>query len=200
MKKLLFKSVLTLFSITAFSQTILTKEERSKASDHLRKTETELVQTIKGLSEQQLNFKSDQDSWSIAECLEHLAISEQNLTGMLQESLKQDTNPSNRKNLAMNDEQLLTLISSRDKKVKTRKEFEPTNSFEGFNDALQSFRERRKNTIMYVKSTNDDLRNHFLEFPFGLIDSYQTILFMSSHTKRHTDQIIEIKENASFPN
>ena len=47
--------------------------------------------------------------------------------------------------------------------------------------------------------TEDDLRNRYFDFPFGKADSYQIILFLSGHTKRHTDQIKEVIANEKFP-
>lgn len=182
----------------SFAQTTISVEERKKALTHLKSTQNELVSLVNGLTEDQVNFKPD-DSWSIAECLEHIAISEKNLIGMIHSGLESESNPSKRSEVAMSDEQILGLITSREQKVKTRKEFEPTNSFGGFNGSIKAFRDRRKSNMKFVKSTDADLRNHYLQFPFGLIDTYQGILFMSGHTERHTAQIKEIMNHANFP-
>jgi hypothetical protein len=72
-------------------------------------------------------------------------------------------------------------------------------TFGSFESTLDEFRIKRDNNINYIKTTADDLRNHFNDFPFGKIDSYQTILFMAGHSKRHTEQIAEIMNDASFP-
>src|SRR5215218_1738793 len=34
---------------------------------------------------------------------------------------------------------------------------------------------KRDASIEYIKSTSDDLRNHYNDFPFGKFDTYQTI-------------------------
>ncbi|HEY0769759.1 MAG TPA: DinB family protein, partial [Sphingobacteriaceae bacterium] len=59
--------------------------------------------------------------------------------------------------------------------------------------------QKRDDHINYVKTTTDDLRNHYVDLPFGKLDAYQIILFMAAHSKRHTDQIDEILSNANFP-
>jgi hypothetical protein len=38
-----------------------------------------------------------------------------------------------------------------------------------------------------------------MELPFGTIDAYQGILFMSAHTERHVRQIEEIMDDENFP-
>jgi hypothetical protein len=35
--------------------------------------------------------------------------------------------------------------------------------------------------------------------PFGWIDGYQLYLFIAGHSKRHTQQLNEVKANPSFP-
>lgn len=199
MKKLILNISCLFLVAAAVAQTSISSEERKAAINHLKQTQKELLSLVDGLSENQVNFKPVEGAWSIAECVEHLAISEQNLIAMVQMGVKEEADPTKRSEIAMSDEQLLGLITSRDQKVKTRKEFEPTNSFGDFKSTLNTFKNRRNANLKFVKTTKDDLRNHYLQFPFGLIDTYQGILFMSGHTKRHTDQIREILESDNFP-
>ena len=63
-----------------------------------------------------------------------------------------------------------------------------------------AFKKQRLKTIEYIKTTNDDLRNHFWKHRLtGTIDLYQTILLMSAHLERHLAQIEQIKKTAAFP-
>lgn len=200
MKRFLLSTLsLALISTVAFAQTTISKEERSKAIDHLKTTNAELLKTVKGLSEEQLNYKPTSDAWSVAECVEHIAISETNIFGIVQMTLKNDPDPSMRSEVKMSDEQLLGIIESREQKVKTREEFEPTNKFGGYDATLSEFKTKRKSNMKFVKSTEDDLRNRYFDFPFGKVDSYQVVIFMSGHTKRHTDQIKEVMASEGFP-
>ena len=66
-------------------------------------------------------------------------------------------------------------------------------------EALASFMKNREKLIEYVKSTNEDLRNHVATLPFGMIDSYQFVLFIAAHSNRHTQQIIEVKADPNYP-
>lgn len=202
MKKLLT----TLFVLQAFlllsfapAGNELTKEERATAEKVLLSSQETLLNAVKGLSEDQLNFKPSEDAWSIAECVEHIAISESNIFGILEMTLKEEPNPERRAEIKMTDEQILNMIADRTNKVKTSPEFEPVKKFGSFEGSLKEFETKRVSNIEFIKTTTEDLRNRYFEFPFGLVDSYQIIMFMAGHNNRHTKQIEEIKANAGFP-
>jgi len=182
-----------------FSQNSISEEERSKLMDHLSDTYSELMTTVNRLSEEQLDFKMEEGSWSIAESVEHLAISENNLTGAFDAAMEKEANPEMRIEVAMADDQILGFIESREKKVKTSEAFEPSGKFDGFDGSLDAFEKKRKTNMDLVETTEEDLRNHYFDFPFGKVDAYQIILFMSGHTKRHTDQIKEIMAHENYP-
>lgn len=199
MKKIILPIVmLALLSFTV-SDTKLTDSERKTATDHMIKTRDHMLKTVKGLSEAQLNFKSSAESWSVAECVEHIAISESMIFGMLQGALKTPADASKRSEVSMKDEQLTGMIVDRSKKVKTREPFEPSGKFGSHKETIKEFKTKRKEHIKYVKKTADALRNYYQQMPFGTIDAYQILLFMSAHTERHTLQIEEIMTNENFP-
>ena len=177
----------------------LSKEEKTAATQALLASQKTLLSSIKGLTEEQLNFKPSEDAWSIAECVEHITISENNIFGIVEMTLKEEPNPDRRSEVKMTDDQILNLIEDRTNKVKTRPEFEPSGKFGSYEETLEAFKSKRKSNIDFVNSTNEDLRNRYFEFPFGVVDSYQVVLFMAGHNNRHTKQIEEIKANEKFP-
>lgn len=189
---------LFLFSFS-FVSTKLTKEEREKAVFELTKSQEHMLQTLNGLSEEQLNFKSNPESWSIAECVEHLAISENAFDQMLKGSLQATADLTRRAEVKMSDDELLAMISSRNNKVKTSEPFEPSGKFGTYEETLNAFKTKRAEHIAYMETTEDDLRNHYGQLPFGTIDAYQIMLFMSGHTERHVKQMEEVKADKNFP-
>ena len=198
-QKLLF----VLLAIVAMSfspvATTLTDAERKQATDLLQETKENLLKKVKGLSKEQLNFKPTAESWSVAECVEHIAISENNIFGFCQMGMKGDADPSKRSEVKMSDEQIVKMIADRTNKVKTSEQFVPSGKFGTFEATLNEFVTKRDASINYIKTTSDDMRNHYNDFPFGKIDTYQTILFMASHSRRHTLQIEEVMANPNFP-
>ena len=114
-------------------------------------------------------------------------------------TLKNDPDPSKRDSVVMTDDKLVGMISSRERKVKTRTEFEPSGKFGDQKAIFEAFKIKRKSNMNYVKSTEDNLRNRYFNFPFGKAGSYQIISFLSGRAKRHTDQIKEVIANNDFP-
>src|SRR5687767_13412004 len=82
----------------------LTDAERKHARNLLQETQENLLKTLSGLSPEQLSFKADASSWSISECLEHIAIAENNFVGLMQTALKEPADPSKRSEVKMSDE------------------------------------------------------------------------------------------------
>jgi hypothetical protein len=178
----------------------LTKKERKFAADHMKNTRVDLVDAVKGLTSKQLNFKPSADSWSVQECVYHIAISEKNLWTLLEMTMKATANPEKRSEIKMTDEQIISMIQDRGMKVKTNEKFEPKNTpYKSMEEAMADFKSNRVNHIKYIKATTEDLRNHVTQMPFGWLDCYQLCLMISAHTNRHTQQINEVKANAGFP-
>ena len=177
----------------------LTKKERKDAISYFKETQKSLAEEIKGLSENQLKWKPADSVWSAADCVEHIALSEKNLFDRAMGTLKENADPSKRSKLKFDDEGVKKMITDRSFRVKTREGFIPTGQFGNAAQSLAVFNERREALIKYIKNTDDDLRNHYFEFPFGLFDTYQLLIFLSGHTSRHTAQIAELKVKSQFP-
>ncbi|TXN37304.1 DinB family protein [Flagellimonas hymeniacidonis] len=179
------------------SETELKKAERDFAIKELTKSRDSFLKELKGLSQKQLIYKSSESSWSIADCTEHIAIFENEVFEILEESLALPANPEMRKGVRFSDEKILEIATDRTKKRTTQEEFLPKGKYGDFDSTLKEFEEKRQKHINYVKTTKDDLRNHFANV--GATDAYQVILYMSGHTERHVQQIKEIKINTDFP-
>lgn len=177
----------------------LTDKDREMTVAELNKTQERFMNVVGGLSDAQLNFKPSPEAWSVAECVEHLAISEGMIGGMLQGALKTPADPSMRDSVQMTDEKLLGMISSRVQKVKTGEAFEPSGKFGSHVETVNAFLDKRGEHIEYVENTKDDLRNHYGKLPFGTIDGVQILLFMSGHTERHVAQMEEVMAHKDYP-
>ena len=199
MKKIILPIVVLAFVGFGVINSGLSDEERKTTTEHLMQTQERLISTVDGLTEAQLNFKATPESWSVAECVEHLAISENMLNGMLQGALKEPANPAMRDSVTMPDEELIGFISVRDTKVKTGKPFEPSGKYGTHEETLKAFTSKRQEHIEYINTTEDDLRNHYGKLPFATIDGLQIILFMSGHTERHVKQMEEVMAHEDFP-
>lgn len=194
-----FVAVAFLFGF-ASKPPVLTDQERKFAGDLLLQTEAGVINAVIGLSDAQLNYKPAPDKWSVLDCVKHIAVTEQSLWQMTNAAITAAANPEKRSDIKASDEQVVQMIESRAKKVKTAKQMEPQNSpFTSLRDALESFVKDRAKLINYVKATDADLRNHVVNMGFASFDTYQMILFIGAHSNRHTQQIEEVKANPGFP-
>lgn len=200
MKQLsVFVAALLLFGFTT-KPISLTDQERKTAAELLQQTEDAVNKSIAGLSEAQLNFKPAPDKWSVADCVKHIAVTEQGLWQMTNGAIQATANPEKRADIKATDDQVVQMIESREHKVKTAPQMEPQNTpYKSMQEALESFKTNRGKLIEYVKTTNDDLRNHVASLPMGTYDSYQMILFIAAHSNRHTQQMEEVKADPNFP-
>lgn len=196
--------LLTLLVITGLAGTLkdtsISEKERKTATSLLKDTRADVLKSLKGLSDAQLNFKADPDRWSVKECMYHIAITEKSLWDMLEGSMKTAANPEKRSEIKVTDDQLIKMMEDRSTKVKTAAPLEPQNTpYKSLNEAVESFKSSRTDHIKYMKSTTEDLRNHVVQLPFGSIDCYQLCLMVASHSNRHTQQINEVKADPNFP-
>jgi len=177
----------------------LTAAERKYATDLMRSTADDLIKKIKDLTPEQLSFKADAGSWSIAECVEHIALSESQLFGWAQSTLQEPADPSKRSEVKTKDEDVVKMVTDRSQKNKADERLTPSGKFSSVDAALEEFKTQREKNITYIRTTSDDLRNHYADLPFGKADTYQIILLMAAHSRRHTLQIDEVMKNAAFP-
>ena len=182
------------------TEDILTKKERKFAAEHMKNTKAEVLEAIKGLNAAQLTYKSSPVSWSVQECVYHIALSEKTLWSMLEKSMKEGPTPEKKKDVKMTDEDVIKRNEDRSNKRKTFAALEPeAASYKSIDEAINDFKTARAAHIKYIKATSEDLRNHFVQMPFGLIDCYQLTLFISAHSSRHVQQMNEVKADAGFP-
>ncbi|WP_420603772.1 DinB family protein [Flagellimonas sp.] len=200
MKKLILPIVaLLLFSFSADTFK-LTDDDRKMAIKHLTETRDHMSKVLNGLTDEQLNFLPEEEAWSIAQCVEHLAISENAFGGLIQKTVASGANPALKDSLKFKDDQLMGIITDRTNKVKTREPFEPSGKFGSHEATVKTFMDKRNEHIAYIESTEDDLRNRFSnDLPFGTVDGVQLIIFMAGHTERHVKQMEEVMAHKLFP-
>ncbi|MGZ8558750.1 MAG: DinB family protein [Chitinophagaceae bacterium] len=196
--------LLTLLVVTGFAGTLnntsLTKKERNFVVGHLKQTKNELLKSINGLSEKQLNFKRSADQWSIKESFYHLAQAENGFWEILETTMKEPTDLENCPHLKISDKDLLNGAADRAAKAKDEQAFLPGNvRWQSINGAISAFKALRLQSLKYTKTTTEDLRNHFIQLGIGWVDGYQFILYISEYSRRYLQEISEIKADPDFP-
>jgi uncharacterized damage-inducible protein DinB len=186
---------------TAAPATTLTPEERESALKSFQATRDKFLQSIAGLSPKQWTFKPAPDRWSVAEVAEHIAVSETLLSGLVEKQIMTSpAAPEKREQVKGKDEIVLEKVPDRSHKAQAPEFLRPTGRWATEADLTKSFEESRQATIDYIRTTNDDLRDHFFDHPIlGTLDGYQWLLLISAHSARHTAQIEEVKADPNFP-
>ncbi len=203
-KRSMGRSLLTLLVITGLAGTVndnsVSKPERKYALTLMKDTYKDALRTTKGLSEEQLNFKTAPERWSVKECFYHIAAAEKGLWGMLENAMKSPANPEKRSEIKVTDEEFVNMVKDRTKKAQAPEPFQPKNiSYKSLDEAIDDFKTNRTAHIKYMKTSTEDMRNHVIQMPFGSIDCYQLYLMIAAHSNRHTQQMNEVKADPAFP-
>ncbi len=182
------------------ASTPMTAEERAFALQQLQMTRENFLKSIAGLSEKQWTFKPGPDRWSVAEVAEHITVAESMIFGLVQKMMQSPAAPEKREQVKGKDQIILQKMVDRSHKAQAPETMRPTGRWATEVELTKAFEATRKVTMDYVKTTNDDLRDHFFDHPvFGTLDGYQWLLLLSAHSARHTEQIEEVKADPNFP-
>lgn len=177
----------------------LSKGEREYASSSLQASKKLFLDSVVGLTENQLSFKPAADKWSIAEVAEHIALAEGFIFQVVQVALQ---SPAREKmaDARKLDESILAKVPDRTAKFSAPEPLQPHHQYKTLAEAVDAFQSARDSHIDYVGATQDPLREHFYKHPvLGDLDAYQWILLISAHTERHVNQILEVKAAPGFP-
>jgi hypothetical protein len=137
----------------------------------------------------------------VAEVAEHITVAESAILALIQKQvMTSPAAPEKREQVKGKDEIILQRMPDRSHKAQAPEILRPTGRWATEADLAKAFEESRKATMDYVRTTNDDLRDHFFDHPvFGTMDGYQWLLLLAGHSQRHTAQIEEVKADPNFP-
>jgi hypothetical protein len=199
MKRLFTLACALMLVGAAASAQELSQADRDKGVQYLEQTRDDVAASVKGISDAQLHFKAGPDRWSIAECLEHIALAEDFLFMNVQQNVMKAGPGSPDRDYVKIDEAVLAMIPDRSHKAQAPPQLVPTGRWTP-DEALQHFLASREKTIAFMQS-EAGLRAHAVEMPpMGQqLDGYEWLLFIAAHSKRHTEQIEEVKADPNFP-
>lgn len=137
----------------------------------------------------------------MAEVAEHITVSESAIFSLVQKQVMQSpAAPEKREQVRGKDEVVLQRIPDRSHKAQAPEFLRPTGRWATEADLTKTFEDSRAATMEYIRTTDDDLRDHFFDHPvLGTLDGYQWLLLISAHSARHTAQIEEVKADPNFP-
>ena len=175
----------------------MTDSEREFATKQLLEGRDAVVRAIDGLADAQLHFKPQPDSWSIADCVEHLAVTEDLMFALVS---KGAPNPDGVPLDPVKDGRFSAAVVDRSRKVAAPPGARPHGHFASTQEAVAHFRKGRERALAYTRDCTHDLRRLFTPHPLlGEIDCYRCLLLLALHPARHAAQIEEIKQHPEFP-
>lgn len=197
-RPMLRTTVVALFALFAWSWSTTTAAvtdlDRQRLASHLDMTAAWLIDEVTGLTDAQLQFRPASDSWTIAQTLDHLVVVAPIYWQDLQTALKQRPG---RRTSAMTDADVLWYGIDRTRREKAIPSELPTGQPRDLRAMLAAYRTHHDRLRDYVRTTQDDLRSHFVERQG--CDAYQWALLISTHEQRHILQIREVKADPKFP-
>ena len=175
----------------------MTGSEREFAIRQLLEGRDALFRATAGLTGAQLHFKPQPDTWSIADCVEHLAVTEDLLFSLI---AKGAPNPDGVPLDPAKDGRMVAAIVDRSRKFSAPPAVRPRAHFASPAVAVQHFHDGRERALAYTRNCTEDLRRLFAPHPvLGEIDCYRCLLLLALHPARHAAQIEEIKQHPQFP-
>ncbi|MBL8205353.1 MAG: DinB family protein [Blastocatellia bacterium] len=206
MKNIVFLALL-LCPLFAFAQpvaskgsTTMSKEDRAKALKLLQDSHQETLDAIKGLSDEQWNYKPAPDKWSVGEVAEHIWLAESLLFGAMENALKAPENPNWEEQTKGKNERVVSILTNRTGKAQAPETIKPTGKTRA--EILKGLAEVRAKTIQFATATQAAMNSHTLDHPFkvfGTLSAYQWLIYIPAHNLRHNQQILEVKAAPGFP-
>ena len=156
-----------------------------------------LLAAIEGLSDAQAAFKPSPETWSVLECVEHVAVSERQMLTMIERAeIAEGQQPPS----LDRDRSFVCRAGDRARKFSAPDSARPKSRFATLEDARRKFLENRERTLAFVEQSPENLRERRLVHPIaGPIDAYCCLLLIAAHPSRHAAQILEIRSRAAFP-
>ena len=204
-----FVFTISLLLVTHFIQaqapgTVWKESDRAALLHHLDASRDALAQALRGLTPQQLHFKPDSGSWSIADVVEHLAIYEDVYQWEYLFTLRQPPQAHYLDSARAADSVFLSLrdMPGRHEALSFA---HPRGKYGDFENTWKGFLLARAATTAAVAGNRENLRTYFSLRPSkGLFgsrwrDAHQVVLVNAAHVYRHLAQIERIKAAPGYP-
>jgi DinB superfamily len=179
----------------------LTAEQRAEVAAQLESSLALVADVLDGVSGAQWTFRPGPEEWSMAECAEHLAHSEERFFARIQTSLLEPPALPEVVEAAKGKEELIKrAVPNRGRRVKAPVELLTSPRFATPGEFLARFTALRRQTLDYALTTADPIDAHYFpHFVFGNLNGFQWMLMLAAHVQRHVGQMEEIKLHAGYP-
>jgi uncharacterized damage-inducible protein DinB len=166
------------------------ESERNEILAFLQRGSTALADAVQDVSDELAARIPGPGKWSILQCAEHVAITEEGLFSLILASRLADAPQVN----AEREAKIVARGADRSRRVESPEDVRPAGRFETLVQAFQHFLASRERTIEFAKTCDEDLRARIAPHPLlGMVNCHEMLLLMAAHPLRHARQIEEIK-------
>jgi len=178
----------------------LTSAERESLLKNLAESRERLLRMAQDLTREQLHHRPAPGRWTVAECLEHIAVVEGRVLLSIQKTLEAGpADSSKRSAMEGQDDALVASVAGRATRFQAPDVLVPTGRWPD-EQLLEEFEAVRHQTRDFAAGTGADLRRHFYRHPvIGELDLYQWLLLIAAHCDRHRVQSEEVIASPGFP-
>src|SRR5579872_3582827 len=167
--------------------------EKQALIARLHEGEQQFLAALRDVPEDRAKIRPVENSWSVCEVAEHVALAEAGMLKLLLNGAPTDAAPNRER-----DAIILNALPNRSEKRNAPERSLPTGRFGSVALALAAFKDARKKTLEHLEQASG-LRKITTQHPLiGPLDGYQLLLIMALHPGRHAQQVAEIKQSAAY--
>ncbi len=169
----------------------MTESDRARLLALLDESSKALGESVAGVSEAQAGRRPDDGGWTIAEIVEHVAISEERMFVGVTRGFRELPEAVHD---AEKEKRIHDGAVDRTQKFTAPEVSRPTGRFGLLAEALAHFRACRARTVGYIEQCRDDQRRRSVKHPLaGVVTGYEYLLILARHPARHAAQIRELR-------
>lgn len=185
----------------------LSAEERGELLEMIDGSRDRVLALIGGLSDEQWTYKPNPDRWSVAECTEHIVLSQRALLQAAQAALAGEPDPEWHERTNSKNDLLRQLLPNRQPfgrgGATAPQEIRPSGTWDRAR-AIREFYTVQGEVVAFVETLPEDspLKEHTFENPFpifGWLNAYDWLIYIPLHTERHSRQIEEVQADEGYP-
>ena len=172
--------------------------------DRISNIRERFLESVSGLSEEQLIHKADENAWSIGDVINHVSLTDEANAKLTSNMLKRaratdlppDPSPDASVIRSMDD-----IFPRMDAAKFQAPDFVAPHAHAPVDESLARLSASRERMLANVEQLNGfDLSALTYPHPFaGELNTYQWILMAGAHESRHTEQINRMKSQPGFP-
>lgn len=211
MRRRLGFTILMLLSVRAVAEDqptpVLTTAEHDELVTMINESRDRVLDLITGLSDEQWAFQQNPERWSVAQCAEHIVLSQRALLGAAQAALAGEPDPEWHERTKAKADLLKKILPNRQPfgrgGASAPQEIRPSGTWDRAR-AIREFYTVQGEVAAFIETLPLDtpLKQHTFENPFpifGWLSAYDWLIYIPLHTERHSRQIEEVQADENYP-